>query len=331
MFVLTDSPPSSEVLLPATTAWRALRAGDLAAEDRALWRAVATGEALHGADLDDERRGSFWDRLVIVDEAPASQFDALRDLGRGGPLADRPVACLALSGRKFHGHRERAWVAERGNLHLSARIAPRLPAQQLLPALTMLPAVAAVEAVAAATGGRVVPGIKWVNDVLLDDRKICGVLTSTQTRQNLVEAAVLGVGLNVERAPAVPPTRFVPAVGCLAERQEAVDATLATVTWALLGRLGELYRELASSGPGALLERYRRASVIVGEHVRIYADDFGERESDGKWPAPIVVGQVERIEADLSLRLRGLAEPVTRGRLAFERVCQRFESKRAPG
>ncbi len=74
----------------------------------------------------------------------------------------------------------------------------------------MLPVVALVDAVRAVTGGALRPGIKWVNDVLVDGRKIGGVLTSTQTQGDRVSAVLLGIGLNVATAPPVPPTPFVP-------------------------------------------------------------------------------------------------------------------------
>jgi BirA family biotin operon repressor/biotin-[acetyl-CoA-carboxylase] ligase len=169
------------------------------------------------------------------------------------------------------------------------------------------------------SGGALRPGIKWVNDVLLDGRKIGGVLTATQTQGDRVNAVVLGIGLNVATAPPVPPTPFVPLVGCLAEAR-------ATVTWAeaaafVLTALGRRLAELVGEGPAALLEAYREASLVIGRDVCVFADD--ERgETPARSPStPMLRGIVRGIAADLSLVLDGVDSPVARGRLAFAEDC----------
>jgi biotin-[acetyl-CoA-carboxylase] ligase BirA-like protein len=324
VLVLTDNVPRSAAIVSPSTAWAPCHIGDLSSGDGALWRALGPSDRLWIADLAVDDDSSFWSRLVIIDEAPESQFDAVRELYRSQQRLEGPVACVALTGRRFHGHRERTWVAERGNLHLSVGFEPRLPAQQVLPALTMLPAVAAVDAVSSVTHGAVRPGIKWVNDVLVDGRKVAGVLTSTQTRQTIVDSAVLGIGLNVAHAPAVPATVFVPEVGCLARCHAGRSVTLAEVSWSLLRELARHLERLRTAGPEQLLHRYRNGSLVLGKPVRIYDETFGERPLDEPWPEPLARGRVERIESDLSLRLEGCREAVTKGRLAFERACRRL-------
>lgn len=324
MLALTDNPLRALAAVGPSPAWTSCPVDDLSPGDQVLWRALGDGDSVWTAEIPCGLPSRFWHRLVAVDEARSSQFDQLRELFRDGWRSGGPVACVALTGRDFHGHRQRTWVAERGNLHLSVGLEPRRPAVQLLPALTMLPAVAAVEAIQGETGGAACPGIKWVNDVLLGDRKVAGVLTSTQSRQGSVDSAVLGIGLNVARAPAVPPTVFVPEVTCLAGQEGAGAATLAGVLREVLVRLACLYEPLVQDGPRELFERYRAASIVLGRQVRVYDETFGEPPLDQAWPEPLARGTVVGVGTDLSLRLQGRAEPVTRGRLAFERVCQRF-------
>ena len=79
-----------------------------------------------------------------------------------------------------------------------------LPAAAFAPLLPALPAVAVAEAVAALGQGQLSPGIKWVNDVLLSERKVAGVLTALRTHRGQITAVVLGVGLNVTEVPEVP-------------------------------------------------------------------------------------------------------------------------------
>jgi BirA family biotin operon repressor/biotin-[acetyl-CoA-carboxylase] ligase len=85
--------------------------------------------------------------------------------------------------------------------------------------LTLVPALALVDAVHALSGGSLRPGIKWVNDVLLEGRKIGGALTATETQGDRVRALLLGIGLNVACRP-YPGVRA--SVSCLADSGTAV-------------------------------------------------------------------------------------------------------------
>jgi BirA family biotin operon repressor/biotin-[acetyl-CoA-carboxylase] ligase len=288
-------------------------------DDQALWRMLSTGQRLwHGPGV-DPGPGSFWSRALVVAEAPGSQFDALREaLATGLPLSG-PTACLALTGRGFHGQRGRPWAAEAGNLHLCGVFPePGLDAGAL-PSLPMLPVVALVDAVREATRGLLRPGIKWVNDVLVDGRKVGGVLTSTQSQGRRVTSVLVGIGLNVATAPAVPRTPMVPAVGCLADAGARTTWTEAAL--AVLAALGRRMVDLVSNGPAALVEAYREASLAIGREVCIFADPDSPAPTARGRPTPMLRGVVRGIGSDLSLTLEGVKAPVTGGRLAFAEDC----------
>jgi len=276
---------------------------------RAVWQAIdGLGEPSVGAFDDD-----FWHCACVVKEAGASQFDALRALLAAGFRPPGPLFTLAGAGRGFHGQRGRNWAAVPGNLHLCAALCPAdLPAEHVL-ALTMLPAVAAVDALTGVGGGAAPAGIKWVNDIVLDGRKVGGVLTAAQTLDGRVGWAVLGIGLNVAVAPDVPPTPFVPAVGCLASYRS--DLTLRAVQAALLRALAHRCRELEREGPAPLLAAYRAASVIIGREVSVWPEEADGLDAFGR---PRARGIVQAINGDLSLTLAGEPEPVRSGRLVIE-------------
>ena len=291
----------------------------LAPSERALWRALGTGARPFRGRGQDPRPGGFWALGVVVGEAPSSQFDALRESLAAGLELPGPTACVALTGRGFHGQRGRPWAAPAGNLHLCVVFPEPGLAARDLPSLPMLPVVALVDAVRALSGGTLRPGIKWVNDVLVDGGKVGGVLTATQTQADRVGSVLLGIGLNVATAPPVPATPFVPRVGSLAGAGFKVtwaDAALAVLS-ALARRLVAMVRD----GPAALIEAYRSASVVIGREVCI----FPEALSGAAAPAstPLVRGTVLAIGADLSLSLDGIEAPLTSGRLAFAQDCPR--------
>ena len=321
MLVLSDCPGRLAGLARAEDGSE-VRVDSLPPDDWALWRALGTGQRLWRGTVRDPDPPGFWSRALIVAEAPGSQFDALREALADGLELPGPTASVALAGRGFHGQRDRPWLSAPGNLHLCTVFPePGLAARELA-SLPMLPVVALVDAIRALTDGSLRPGIKWVNDVLVEGGKVGGVLTSTQTQRDRVTAVLLGIGLNVATAPQVPPTPFVPSVGCLADA--GARATWADAAAAVLAALGRRLTELVGHGPAALLEAYRNASLVIGREVCVFADsEPGETPADPR-AVRVLRGTVRGIAGDLSLILEGVDTPVASGRLAFAEDCARF-------
>ena len=254
----------------------------------------------------------FWTSWYLTTEASVSQYDTLRQVI--GDRQDLPghVVCLALSGQGFHGQQGRTWEALRGNLHLSVALRCDLVAADAGLALTMLPAVAVVDALSTLDDlGPSLPGlgIKWVNDILVDGRKIGGVLTSARSQDGRIGSCVLGIGLNVGSAPAVRPTPFTPAVTCLNEHITMPGKGLMAVLGPVLKAVAMRFQELAYQGPGPILAAYRSASLVLGRQVEIRPEDHSTE--------PRRRGRVQAIGPDLSLTLTDDPQPVTTGRLVL--------------
>jgi BirA family biotin operon repressor/biotin-[acetyl-CoA-carboxylase] ligase len=154
------------------------------------------------------------------------------------------------------------------------------------------------------------PGIRWVNDIVLGDAKVGGVLAYTQTQGQMVTSAVLGIGLNVEATPAVEPTPFVPAVSSLRDLvADGASVSLRVLVERLLDALHRNYEVLLQAGYQPLLERYRQHSTVTGKHCQVCTE-----ESD-QVPRVIASGQLVAIGDGLELHLKGHDKPITRGRL----------------
>ena len=96
------------------------------------------------------------------------------------------------------GRLDRRWWAPPGSsLLMSLLLRPALPPDQA-GQLTMCLGLAAVEAIEAVTGLR--PALKWPNDLLLEGRKLGGMLTELRLEGERLEYAVLGLGVNVNIA-----------------------------------------------------------------------------------------------------------------------------------
>ena len=107
--------------------------------------------------------------------------------------------------------------------------------------------------------------IKWPNDLVLDGKKIVGILNEVSCGMDSVEYVVLGVGLNVRRA-AVPP-ELADSAGCLEDRGEPPKRR--EILCAYLERLEGLVRALEDRGMAALADDYRAYSCTLGRQVRV--------------------------------------------------------------
>jgi BirA family transcriptional regulator, biotin operon repressor / biotin---[acetyl-CoA-carboxylase] ligase len=93
------------------------------------------------------------------------------------------------------GRYKRRWISAPGeNLLFSILLRPRHGAHKV-PYITLIAAYAVIETIRACTGLNGV--IKPPNDVLIDGKKVCGILTESNSTNGVVAYVVLGVGLNV--------------------------------------------------------------------------------------------------------------------------------------
>ena len=310
MPILTDAPDAAHPLLPAGAVWRDATADGLPSTLEATWAALGSPRPAWWA-LDGSERV-----VVVVDEAPRSQFDLLNERladGRGVPAG---VVCVACTGARFHGQRGRPWAALRGNLHVSVHLPLDVDVAAAQAGLAALPAVATLRAIERATDGRVAPRLKWVNDVLVDDRKVAGVLVATHVQGGRARHAVVGVGANVAWAPDLAPSPRAARATSLADVDPNGFGDRDPRAWtALLAPLLdelERGRALLQAGTGAaLVDAYRERAAFFGRTVTVWPVDEDA-------PAPLVRGRVAALLPDLALRFEGRAEPVRAGRMTID-------------
>ena len=255
-----------------------------------------------------------WKQILAVGHSAVSQVDGLRALLQAGGRVSTPFACLALTGDNFHGNRGRLWHALEGNLHLTVLFSPNRPASELGLGLSMLPTLAVIDAFDRFDALGETPRIKWVNDVLLGVNKVSGVITSTLTKGEYIEHAILGIGVNIAATPQLPSGRFVQPPGSLRELAPDVLITLPSMLAGLLDSLAKRYQQLLEHGPCVLHDDYLRRSCVIGRNVEIWDETADNQNNSNR----IAVGRVLDILPDLSLRLDTVAEPVRRGRLILK-------------
>jgi biotin-(acetyl-CoA carboxylase) ligase len=152
-----------------------------------------------------------------------------------------------------------------------------------------------------------------VNDLILADHKVGGVISATHVQGDLVAHLLLGIGVNVAASPAVPRDPRVPAAGSLAALAGADAPGLRELAFALLRELDRAIDDLVAGRGADLVAAYQERSVVVGREVAIWpvAEDAPAGE-------PLLRGRVLAVRDDLGLELEGHAEAVYVGRLTLQ-------------
>jgi len=133
--------------------------------------------------------------LHVYDEV-GSTNDVAMGLADGG--APHGTAVVAERQRAGRGRLGRTWASPAGlGLWVSVVLRPQVPAAAA-PTVTLVSGVAAAEAIEAAA--EVAVALKWPNDLLLDGRKVAGILAELRATDQTVEHLVVGIGVNVHQA-----------------------------------------------------------------------------------------------------------------------------------
>ncbi len=98
---------------------------------------------------------------------------------------------------KGRGRKNRIWYSPDGGLWFSVILYPRIPPQNAM-IITMAASVSIVDAIIKNTNLK--PVIKWPNDVLVRGKKVCGILTELDSEMDLINSAVIGIGINVNNS-----------------------------------------------------------------------------------------------------------------------------------
>ena len=155
---------------------------------------------------------------------------------------------------------------------MSILLRPKLPLERSL-LLTTAAAVSVAEACEALSGRRA--DIKWVNDVYMDGKKVCGILTESALAQGspYPEFSVVGIGVNV----LPPPDGFPEDIADIADSvfRTGDPSLIPALASEILTRFGRLYADLTAS-PDALpsfLPAYRSRMLGLGASVTVLRGD----------------------------------------------------------
>ena len=151
-------------------------------------------KAMPGNVVSETLRGGLFTRIVgkrlLFFQEVGSTMDEARLRAERG--TEEGTVIVAETQNASRGRQGRNWVSRSGNLYLSVVLYPSI---QTLPYLNSLCGVAVVRAIANISGLK--PRIKWPNDVLLNEKKVAGLLVESAIAGDVVHHSIIGIGINV--------------------------------------------------------------------------------------------------------------------------------------
>lgn len=200
--------------------------------------------------------------LTVLPTAPSTNALVREKANQGRPEGCVIVACEQTDGRGRYGRQFFSPVDS--GVYLSLLLRPTAYSPQQATCLTAAAAAAMCQAIEAVTGQQ--PGIKWVNDIFLHGKKVCGILTEAAVglETGTLNYMVLGAGVNL----------YPPAEGFPEEIQSIAGSVLEhscpeaknRLVGEFLNRFWDFYSHPECR---TYLEDYRARSLAIGRNVTV--------------------------------------------------------------
>jgi len=193
---------------------------------------------------------------IIYHEELASTMDAAKDLARKGcPDFTTVIAGRQVSGR---GRLKREWLSDKGGLYFTMVLRPDLP-----PVLSFR-----VSFLASLTLSRILTEmfgvdarVKWPNDLLVDERKICGMLSELEAEADRVAFINVGIGVNVNNDPS--------AVEPAATSLKAILGREVSKKDILARYLDAFEQRMQTAAFDRVIEEWKAVTVTLNREVRV--------------------------------------------------------------
>lgn len=267
---------SGELGISRAAVWKAIEGlrqegYEIDSAPRRGYRLVQAPDVLRAGELEHGLGGCLLGReLCCLEEVDSTNTEAKRRAMAGAQEGTVVVAGKQTGGR---GRRGRVFQSPRGGLYLTVLLRPRmLPAQAVN--ITAWTAVAICDGIEAACGVR--PGIKWPNDIILEGKKLCGILTEMEVEgeTGALQWVVVGIGTNTHHSLEDFPEEVRPlAISLTMAGYPVRRAELAVQQ---IRALDGMYRDFTAGRNMRWLEQYRKDCVTLGKEVYLLRE--GRRE-----------------------------------------------------
>lgn len=244
-------------------------------------------------------------RTIEIHESIDSTNSRAKELALlGYPDGTLVIAEEQVKGR---GRMGRSWVSPAGKgIWMSLLLRPEMPPNSA-PIITTLAALAVKRALEETTG--LVVSIKWPNDIIIQNKKICGILTEIHADIDVIHYVIVGIGINANiEKDDFPEELLDSATSILIALGRKVDRV--QLIQAIMKHMEEIYTDyIKSRDMGPILEECRKCSATLGRVVKVVGRnmEFSGKAIDLDEDGALLVlkedGKVEKVlSGDVSVR-----------------------------
>lgn len=261
------------------------------------YRLVGSPDKLLPEELLHDLKTDIIGKQILFHEMVTSTNDLAYDLAK----RETPEGTVVVSEGQTRGKGRlgRSWASPKGKgIYLSVILRPPLP-PQTIPKLTLIASLAVARTIQQVT--EEVAQIRWPNDLLIEGKKVAGILTEMSAEQDRVHFVIVGIGINVNT-----PAEFLPKEATSLRLRTGKMVSRVRLTRTLLQELDRLYQDFREGRTEEAMEECREFSSILGTHV-VIDQTQGKKE-----------GYVLDIDEEGALLLRrddGLTERILSGDL----------------
>jgi BirA family biotin operon repressor/biotin-[acetyl-CoA-carboxylase] ligase len=235
------------------------------------------------------------DKKIHYFDYLSSTMDKAMQLGMSGAASGSIV--LAESQIKGRGRLGRSWLSPKyQGIYLSLILRPKI-SPAACPILTLMSAVSICEAIKEVCGQDA--KIKWPNDVLMNNKKLAGILTEMNAEVDKVNFVVIGIGLNVNNDK-----KSLLAQATSLKEQQGQEVNRVFLLQELLRKIENNYYLLEDKGNQEIIDKWRNLTLTLGARVKV---DYQNKQ---------IEGQAIDIDQDGSLLVRkdsGLIQKISSG------------------
>ncbi len=233
---------------------------EIEAQPHMGYRLLSVPDKLFADEIQHGLHTKIIGRKVISYNMVDSTNDVAWKLGEEGVREGAVV--FAESQKKGRGRLGRSWVSPKGKgILFSVLLRPEFgPAE--VSKVTLAAAVAVAKALREATGQEF--KIKWPNDILYHERKLCGILTEMSAEMDRVKFVVLGLGLNVNTDHKDLPTRSISVKEALGK-----EVSRLVLAKTILEKLDKEYQKLKKEEFESIAKDWEYFSGTSGKRVSV--------------------------------------------------------------
>ena len=218
---------------------------------------------------------------------------------------DEGTLVIAESQTQGRGRLGRKWISPEGGIWLSVILKPKiLPLHA--PRITFLAGVSVARTI---RDFGLPAKIKWPNDILIDGKKVCGILTEIQAETDLIDYIVVGIGIDANVDTESFPDELKDTTTSL-KKEKGNKINRVDFVKKLLEEFDGLYLKFQKEGFKSILEEWRNTSATIGEWVKITTQThtiYGEAigvDNEGALILETGDGHIEKIVAGSCEHLR---------------------------